>query len=129
MFSAASSAIRGALKLPAAAPDPFVDLDNVYRAATDPREAVCLEALIDSARAEILTYHLATRPANTTKNYAPKQKEWSVSLACIGSLSKHPTDRETHRRGAKSMPGRKGASICRVIGSMRGSSSSSLGNR
>lgn len=83
MYSAASSAIRGALKLPAATPDPFADLDDVDRAATDPREAICLEVLIDSARAEILTYHFATCPANTTKNYAPKQKEWSVSLVCI----------------------------------------------
>ena len=78
MFSAAPCAIRVALNLPVAAPDPFADLDDVDRAARDPREAAHLEALVDSARAEILTYHFATRPASTTKNYAPKQKEWSV---------------------------------------------------
>lgn len=74
------SAIRNALgSLPLAAPDPFGDLDDVDKVATDPREAAQLEALVDSTRAEILDYHFATRPANTTKAYLPKQKEWSVS--------------------------------------------------
>jgi hypothetical protein len=86
MFSAASSAIRGALKaLPVAAPDPFSDLDDVDKVATDPKEAAQLEALVDSARSEILAYHFASRPPNTTKNYLPKQKEWSVSFPCIPS--------------------------------------------
>lgn len=80
MFSAASTAIRVALKaLPVAAPDPFGDLDDVDKVATDPSEAAQLEVLVDTARTGILAYHFATRPANTTKNYVPKQKEWSVS--------------------------------------------------
>ena len=82
MASGIFNALRGALRgLPLAAPDPFADLDDVDKVATDPRTAAQLEALVDSARGEILAYHFATRPANTTKNYAPKQKEWSAWCA------------------------------------------------
>jgi hypothetical protein len=35
---------------------------------------------IQRALDEVLEYHRAHRPKNTTKNYEPKQKEWKVGL-------------------------------------------------
>jgi hypothetical protein len=76
IFSAASAAICRVLKaFPVAAPDPFSNLDNIDKVATDLREAAQLEALVDSTCTEILVYYFAIYPANTTKNYLPKQKK------------------------------------------------------
>jgi hypothetical protein len=80
MTSAAILSFFGASKALPVAPDPFGDLDDVDKVPTDPRTASQLEALIEKTRDEVLAYHFAGRPANTTKNYAPKQREWSVSL-------------------------------------------------
>ena len=66
--------------VPPPPPDPFDDIDDVDKATTDPKVAAELDALVDRTRDEILAFHFATRPKNTTKNYVPKQKEWVVSL-------------------------------------------------
>jgi hypothetical protein len=88
MTSAAILSFFGASKALPVAPDPFGDLDDVDKVPTDPRTASQLEALIEKTRDEVLAYHFAGRPANTTKNYAPKQREWSVSLP-LPSFPKH----------------------------------------
>lgn len=67
-------------RVPLPPPDPFDDIDDVDKATTDPKTAAELEVLVDRTRDEILAFHFATRPKNTTKNYLPKQREWSVSL-------------------------------------------------
>jgi hypothetical protein len=38
-----------------------------------------VEARIEAAIDETLEYHRTHRPPNTARNYAPKQKEWTVS--------------------------------------------------
>jgi hypothetical protein len=38
-----------------------------------------IEARIEATLDDVLEYHRTHRPANTTRNYAPKQKEWKVS--------------------------------------------------
>jgi len=80
MASAALRSFFGAPKAHPVALDPLGDLDDVDKVPTDPRVASQLEALVEKTRDEVLAYHFANRPANTKKNYAPKQKEWSVSL-------------------------------------------------
>jgi hypothetical protein len=67
-------------RVPPPPPDPFDDIDDVNKATTDPKTAAELEVLVDRTRDEILAFHFATRPRNTTKNYVLKQKEWSVRL-------------------------------------------------
>lgn len=76
-FTALTAAWKARLPAPR---EPFGDLDDIDRAPTDPAKASQLDALIQKTRNEVLASHFASRPANTTKNYAPKQKEWSVSL-------------------------------------------------
>lgn len=43
-----------------------------------------LRARIEAARDETLEYHRSHRPPNTTRNYAPKQKEWKAWCAAQG---------------------------------------------
>lgn len=50
----------------------------VATAATTDVEIRQLEIRMELATDEILEYHRTHRPANTTRNYVPKQKEWRV---------------------------------------------------
>jgi hypothetical protein len=43
-----------------------------------------LQARIEAARDETLEYHRTHRPANTARNYAPKQREWKAWCAAQG---------------------------------------------
>jgi hypothetical protein len=43
-----------------------------------------LQARIEAARDETLEYHRTHRPANTARNYAPKQREWRAWCAAQG---------------------------------------------
>jgi len=38
-----------------------------------------IETRIQATVNDVLEYHRTHRPANTTKNYLPKQREWQVS--------------------------------------------------
>jgi hypothetical protein len=43
-----------------------------------------LQARIKAARDETLEYHRTHRPANTARNYAPKQREWKAWCVAEG---------------------------------------------
>lgn len=121
--------IFGASKPQPVAPDPFDDLDDIDKVPADPRTASQLEALVEKTRDEVLAYHFAGRPANTMKNYAPKQREWSVCYVPAIPATRLADAECPSRRGVPGMPGQKAASTCPVSWLMRASSSSSLGRR
>jgi hypothetical protein len=52
--------------------------------ATSPTQE--LQARIEAARDETLEYHRTHQPANTGRNYAPKQREWKAWCAAQGFL-------------------------------------------
>lgn len=85
MASAVLSLVSGVLRARRVVPDPFADIDDVDRVPTDSQTAAELEALVEKTRTEVLAYHFANRPANTAKNYIPKQREWSVSSSSFAS--------------------------------------------
>jgi hypothetical protein len=80
------------------------------------------DIVIQRALDEVLEYHRAHRPKNTTKNYEPKQKGWRVGLTSLIVI----TGTNGSRPGVGRWALRRGVDISQEIMLTKGSSSSSL---
>lgn len=87
-IASSARAARGFLGPLSPPPPPLRASFSVPVSGTEASKSLEIDARIEAAIDETLEYHRTHRPANTARNYAPKQREWKVSSlpaleACI----------------------------------------------